>query len=37
MEEESKAVQEVPKTTGNAIDAIREAGGCIAKFTAGSL
>lgn len=37
MEEESKAIQEVAKTTGKAIDAAREAGGFIAKFIAGSL
>lgn len=37
MEEESKAVQEVAKTTGKAIDAAREAGGFIARFVAGPL
>jgi hypothetical protein len=37
MEEESKAVQEVARTTGKAIDAAREAGGFIARFIAGSL
>ncbi|MFT3812952.1 MAG: Abi-alpha family protein [Acidovorax sp.] len=37
MEEESKAVQEVAKTTGKAIDAAREAGGFIARFISGSL
>ena len=37
MEEESKAVQEVAKTTGKAIDAAREAGGFIARFVSGSL
>ncbi len=37
MEEESKAVQEVAKTTGKAIDAAREAGGFIARFIVGSL
>ena len=37
MEEESKAVQEVAKTTGKAIDAAREAGGFIARFISGPL
>ncbi len=37
MEEESKAIQEVAKTAGKAIDATREAGGFIAKFIAGPL
>lgn len=37
MEEEFKAVQEVAKTTGKAIDAAREAGGFIAKFVSGPL
>lgn len=37
MEEESKAVQEVAKATGNAIDAAREAGGFIARFVSGPL
>ncbi|MFZ3128241.1 MAG: hypothetical protein WA136_09515, partial [Rhodoferax sp.] len=37
MDEESKAVQEVAKTTGKAIDAAREAGGFIAKFISGPL
>ncbi|MGC2048448.1 MAG: Abi-alpha family protein [Gallionella sp.] len=37
MEEESKAVQEVAKTTGKTIDAAREAGGFIARFVSGSL
>lgn len=37
MEEESKAIQEVAKTTGKAIDGAREAGGFIAKFIQGSL
>lgn len=37
MEEQSKAVQEVAKTTGKAIDAAREVGGFIAKFVSGSL
>ena len=32
MEEEAKAIQEVAKTTGKAIDAAREAGGFIARF-----
>lgn len=37
MEEETKAVQEVAKTTGKAIDAAREAGGFIARFVSGPL
>lgn len=37
MEEEAKAVQEVAKTTGKAIDAAREAGGFIARFVSGPL
>ena len=37
MEEEAKAVQEVFKTTGKAIDASREFGGFISKFVVGSL
>ncbi|WP_263770112.1 DUF4393 domain-containing protein [Propionivibrio soli] len=37
MEEEAKAVQEVAKTTGKAIDAAREAGGFIATFIAGPI
>ncbi len=37
MEEESKAVQEVAKTAGKAIDAAREAGGFIARFVSGPL
>jgi Abortive infection alpha len=37
MEEESKAVQEIAKTTGKAIDAAREAGGFIARFVSGPL
>src|ERR1035437_6608574 len=37
MEEEAKAVQEVAKSTGKAIDAAREAGGFIAKFVSGPL
>lgn len=37
MDEESKAVQEIAKTTGKAIDAAREAGGFIAKFISGPL
>jgi len=37
VEEESKAVQEVAKATGKAIDAAREAGGFIAKFVSGPL
>ncbi|MGE6211689.1 Abi-alpha family protein [Comamonas aquatica] len=37
MSEEAKAVQEVAKTTGKAIDASREVGGFIARFISGSL
>lgn len=37
MEDEAKAVQEVARTTGKAIDAARAAGGFIAQFVAGSL
>lgn len=37
MDEESKAVQEVAKATGQAIDAAREAGGFIARFVSGPL
>lgn len=37
MKEESKAVEEVAKTTGKAIDAAREAGGFIARFVSGPL
>lgn len=37
MNEESKAVQEVAKTTSKAIDAGREIGGFIAKFISGPL
>lgn len=37
MEEESKAVQEVAKATGKAIDAAREAGSFIARFVSGPL
>jgi hypothetical protein len=37
MKEEAKAVQEVAKATGNAINAAREAGGFIAKYIAGPL
>ena len=37
MEEESKAVQEVAKTAGKAVDAAREAGGFIARFVSGPL
>lgn len=37
MDEESKAVQEVAKVTGQAIDAAREAGGFIARFVSGPL
>ncbi|MDP1536956.1 MAG: Abi-alpha family protein [Burkholderiales bacterium] len=37
MKEESKAIQELAKTTGKAIEAAREAGGFIAKFIAGPL
>ena len=37
MEEEAKAVQEVFKTTGKAIDAGREVGGFLSRFVAGPL
>jgi hypothetical protein len=37
MEEEAKAVQEVAKTTGKAIEVAREAAGFIAKFISGPL
>jgi hypothetical protein len=37
MTEASKAVQEVAKTTGKTVDAIREFGGFIARVTAGSI
>ncbi|MDM0006201.1 Abi-alpha family protein [Variovorax sp. J22G73] len=37
MDEEAKAVEEIAKTTGKAIDAARDAGGFIAKFIAGPL
>lgn len=37
MDEEAKAVQEVAKTTGQAIEAARQAGGFIAKYISGSL
>ena len=37
MSEESKAIQEVAKASGKAVDAAREAGGFIAKFIAGPL
>ena len=37
MEEEAKAVQEIAKTTGQAIEAAREAGGFVAKFMSGPL
>lgn len=37
MEEESKAIQEVAKATGKGIDAVREAGGFIARYIAGPL
>jgi hypothetical protein len=37
MEEESKAIQEVAKASGKAIDAARETGGFIAKFIAGPI
>lgn len=37
MSEEAKAVQEVAKTTNNAIDAAREAGEFVSKFISGSL
>lgn len=35
MEEEARAVQEVAKATGKAVDAAREAGGFISKYIAG--
>ena len=37
MKEEAKAVEEVAKTIGNAIDAAREAGGFLARYINGSL
>lgn len=37
MEEEAKAIQEVARTAGKAIDAARQAGGFIAKFVQGPL
>ena len=37
MSEESKAIQEVAKASGKAVDAAREAGGFIAKFIAGPM
>jgi hypothetical protein len=37
VDEESKAIQEVAKATGKGIDAVREAGGFIAKYVAGPL
>ena len=37
MEEESKAIQEVAKASGKAIDAVRDFGGFIVLFIAGSL
>lgn len=37
LDQESKALQEVAKTTGKAIDAGREMGGFIAKYVAGPL
>lgn len=37
MNEEAKAVQEIAKTTGKAVDAAREAGGFIARFISGPL
>ena len=37
MEEESEALQEVAKATGKGIDAVREAGGFIARYVAGPL
>jgi hypothetical protein len=37
MKEESKAIQEVARTTGKGIDAAREVGGFIAPFIKGSL
>lgn len=36
-EEDAKAVQEVAKATGKGIDAVREAGGFIARYVAGPL
>lgn len=37
MTEEAKAVQEVAKTTSNAIDATRELGGFLSKYAGGSI
>lgn len=37
MDEEAKAIQEISKASGKAIDAAREAGGFIAKFISGPL
>ncbi len=37
MSEESKAIEEVAKTTGKAIDASRELGGFLSKYVGGSL
>lgn len=37
MREEAKAVQEVAKTTSNAIDATRELGGFLSKYAGGSI
>ena len=37
MEEESKAIQEIAKTGGKAIDAVIEFGGFTARCIAGSL
>ena len=37
IEESAKAIQEVAKTTSNAIDASREMGGFISRFVSGSL
>ncbi|MGY4526842.1 Abi-alpha family protein [Pseudomonas sp. TE21394] len=37
MDEQAKAVQEVAKTTGQAIEAAREVGGFISKFISGTL
>jgi len=37
MDEEAKAVQELAKATGKAIDAAREGGGFIAKYISGTL
>ncbi len=37
MEEEAKAIQEIAKATGKAVDAAREAGGFVAKYIAGPL